>query len=223
MQLELIGLCCLCVLLSSALKSQRSESQQAGLFTNTHWTERNVSLDRLCSYCSRTDTDADVYKSFANNVITGSAASSHMRLDASGVCHEEMWAYSGGPAAVCLHCCVRWNCCSHTHSSLFTGLQPHSSCHSVSLVLISLIPAAGVTAHRSDVITLGHRNSGNVWNVPQCRDWCLTHVAAATDDSSGFLFLNKLSERCLAQRNIFISYMMTDGITWWENAAMFYR
>lgn len=84
-------------------------------------------------------------------VITGSAASSHMRLDASGVCHEEMWAYSGGPAAVCLHCSVRCNCSSHTHSSLFTGLQLHSSCHSVSLLLISLSPAAGVTAHRSDL------------------------------------------------------------------------
>lgn len=151
MQSELIGLCCLCVLLSSALQSQRLESQQAGLFTNTHWAEGNVSLDRLHSYCSRNDTDADVYKSFTDNEITGSAASSHMRLDASGVCHEEMWAYSGGPAAVCLHCSVRCNCSSHTHSSLFTGLQLHSSCHSVSLLLISLSPAAGVTAHRSDL------------------------------------------------------------------------
>lgn len=71
MQSELIALCCLCVLLSSALQSQRLESQQAGLFTNTHWAEGNVSLDHLHSYCSRNDTDADVYESFTNNVITG--------------------------------------------------------------------------------------------------------------------------------------------------------
>lgn len=52
-------------------------------------------------------------------VITGSAASSHMRLDASGVCHEEMWAYSGGPAAVCLHCSVRCNCSRFSCRSCF--------------------------------------------------------------------------------------------------------
>lgn len=119
MQSELIGLCCLCVLLSSALQSQRLESQQAGLFTNTHWAEGNVSLDRLHSYCSRNDTDADVYKSFTDDVITDSAASSHMRLNASGVCHEEMWAYSGGPAAVCLHCSVRCNCSRFSCRSCF--------------------------------------------------------------------------------------------------------
>lgn len=40
-------------------------------------------------------------KYFTNDVITGSEASSHMsRLSASGLSHEEMSVYSGGPAAV---------------------------------------------------------------------------------------------------------------------------
>ena len=57
------------------------------------------------------------------------------------------------PAAVSVHCSVRCNCCSQTHSSLFTGLQLQNSCQSVLLALISLHPAAGVTPHLSELMS----------------------------------------------------------------------
>ncbi len=87
--------------------------------------------------------EIDKIKYFTNDVIRGRAASSHMsRLSASGLSHEEMLAYRAGPAAVSLHCSVRCNCSTQTHSCLFTGLQLQSSCQSVLLVLIDLTPCS---------------------------------------------------------------------------------
>ncbi len=116
--------------------------------------------------------EIDKIKYFTNDVIRGRAASSHMsRLSASGLSHEEMW-----PTVLVLLLSLStalWDV-SAPLRLILVSLQVYSYRAAVRVFywfLSTLPPAAGVTPHLSDLMLLVHRNSKNVFNVAQCRDW----------------------------------------------------